>query len=227
VLIGAPSSQKTFLFERSGTNWSAVAQFDCPGMVSGSMEIGSALALGEGSVYVGAPGDSTFGTSAGCVYVSLWDGSAWGQMARIGVQGSQSFGWKLAAYGKLLAVGVPYEANSAGATYLFGRAGSRWRQPQRLAPTSVAPSDQFGRSIAMHENTLLVDCPGDDVANPSTGIVQANKGSIHAYRVSVSLGGVIEVVGNGQPIVPGETRAKAARWCGLSPFRIQAMPRSP
>jgi hypothetical protein len=180
VLVGAPDVQKAYLFERSGTTWTSVAEFDCPGM-----DTGSALALGEDAVYIGASANNTFGTGAGCVYVSLREGTGWGKLARLGVPGSGALGGKLATDGRWLAVG------SATQTFLFARPGGKWRQPQQLARAN---------GMAIHGRTLLA--------------AQQSDLSIHAYRVSS--GAVIDVLGNGQQIAPGESRASTAAqtWFG-------------
>src|SRR5262249_33828701 len=47
-------------------------------------------------------------------------------------------------------------ASMMGRAFVFTRQGGTWTQKQELVPTSVGPSDEFGASLALSGDTVLV-----------------------------------------------------------------------
>lgn len=53
-------------------------------------------------------------------------------------------------------------APSAGAVYVFDRSGGAWTQVQKIGKPAAQASDEFGRTLALSGQTLLVGLRGDD-----------------------------------------------------------------
>ena len=131
---------------------------------------GGAAAVAGDQVLIGRPGLLTGfpspPTAPGSVHVfGRGEGGRWVEAGMI-VPGDRAvgdgFGMALAADGALLAVGAPEAASRAGAVYLFERDRSgRWVQRARLTPSSAAPGDRFGTSLALQDGVLLAGAPGD------------------------------------------------------------------
>ncbi|AVP96255.1 hypothetical protein C7S18_03190 [Ahniella affigens] len=72
------------------------------------------------------------------------------------------FGSALALAGDTLVVGAPRDrpngANS-GSVYVFARDGDDWALQQRLVPSDNTSGDQFGFSVAIHGDLLIVGAP--------------------------------------------------------------------
>ena len=101
-------------------------------------------------------------------------------------QAFDSFGWAVAVSGDTVVVGAPVEdSNStgvnsapndglvldAGAVYVFVRTGGTWTQQAYLKPASVGTTqsgDQFGLSVAVSGDTIVVGAPTEDSA--TTGV---------------------------------------------------------
>jgi hypothetical protein len=53
---------------------------------------------------------------------------------------------------------------SFGAAYVFVRSGGAWSQQQKLLAADVRPGDEFGDSVALSEETLVVGARRTNVA---------------------------------------------------------------
>jgi hypothetical protein len=113
-----------------------------------------------------------------------------------------SLGYSMALSGDTLAVGAAYEdspatgvgggegdgAADSGAVYVFRRDGNAWRQEAYLKPQNTGPGDEFGHSVALHGDLLVVGAPYEDgsaqgVNGPSDEGV-ANSGAAYVFRRS-------------------------------------------
>ena len=173
------------------------------GAISISADTIAIGALGEDSDATGINGDQASESSdgAGAVYIFTRSGSTWSQQAYVkasntttgGVNGY--FGNSVAILGNRLAVGANVEASSAtgidgnqtntaapasGAVYLFTWDGSNWIQQNYLKASNTNQLDQFGSSVALTTDTVVVGAMGED--SNATGINgnQADNSSISA-----------------------------------------------
>ena len=82
------------------------------------------------------------------------------------------FGSAVAIDGNTLVVGVPDEdsngsdpsdnsAENVGAVYVFVRENNDWTQQAYLKASNAEADDEFGRSVALNGNTLVVGAPGE------------------------------------------------------------------
>ncbi len=93
------------------------------------------------------------------------------------------FGWAVAVSGDTVVVGAYYEASdttgvntsngsdntiNSGAVYVFVRDNNQWVQQAYIKPSHIDFEIDFGRSLAIDGNTLVVGSPGDN--REATGI---------------------------------------------------------
>jgi len=85
-----------------------------------------------------------------------------------GAAGDQ-FGFSVAISGDYALVGSPRNDVGAninqGAVYVFVRSGSTWTQQTKLTVFGGSAGDQFGFSVAISGNSLLIGSPYDDVGS--------------------------------------------------------------
>jgi hypothetical protein len=138
-------------------------------------------AYGESSNAKGVGGSqtNTSATSSGAAYVFTRAGATWTQQAYLKASNTSTnseFGSSIALYGDTLAVGAPYErsfakgingdesdngANSAGAVYVFSRAGGTWAQEAYVKASNTSELSVFGTSVALSSDRLVVGAPGE------------------------------------------------------------------
>jgi len=88
--------------------------------------------------------------------------------------GGDNFGWSVAVSGDTAVVGAYFDDVGAndrqGSAYVFTRSGTTWSQQQKLAAADGAANDEFGWSVAIAGNTVVVGALESDVgANFSQG----------------------------------------------------------
>jgi len=147
-------------------------------------------APGEDSAAVGVGGNEidSGALESGAVYVFVRDGTgAWSQQAYIkasNTQASDNFGTSLALDADTLVVGAHLEDSSAtgidgdqaddasadsGAVYVFTRdVDGNWTQQAYIKASNTDPDDQFGSSVTLSQDTLVIGAPGE--SSRATGI---------------------------------------------------------
>lgn len=174
---------------------------------------GVALALSDDTLVVGAPGESSAATGvngdqtstsaggSGAVYVYTRSGSAWVQQANLKASNSNAFdnfGASVAFSGDTLVVGAPYErskatgingnqadntAAGAGAVYVFVRSSGSWSQQAYVKASNTDANDNFGTSVALSGDTLIVGAPEE--RSTATGI-NGNQGDNSAASIGAA-----------------------------------------
>ena len=95
------------------------------------------------------------------------------------------FGYSVAISGETVVVGALVAAGAAGfrqgSAYVFVRSGGVWTQQQKLEASDAAANDEFGTSVAISGETVVVGAPCDD------GAAGINQGSAYVF---VRSGGV-------------------------------------
>jgi len=176
-----PLAQQAYLKPAAvGTN-QAGDQFGNSVSVSGDTVVVGAP--GESSSTLGVnstPNDRA--TNAGAAYVFVRSGTTWTQQAylkpaAVGTnQAGDQFGWSVSVSGDTVAVGAPGEDSNtlgvnstpndasvagldSGAAYVFVRNGTTWTQQAYLKASNTAKGDQFGWSVAISSNIVVVGAP--------------------------------------------------------------------
>lgn len=134
---------------------------------------GVAVAMADGIVAVGAPGDDAQGDSSGSAY--LFDASTGIQIAKlVPSDGSpdENFGTKIALGDGVVAVGMSRDDDNgaySGSAYLFDSLTGL--QIAKLLPSDGSTRDFFGASIAVSDGVVAIGAQGDDDNGTDSGAV--------------------------------------------------------
>ena len=201
---------------RTGTTWTQQAYLKASNTGTGDL-FGRSVSLSGDTLAVGAPGESSAATgvdgnqadnsasAAGAIYVFARTGTTWTQQAYVKASNTganDSFGSSVSLSGDALAVGARFEASaavgangnqadnaasSAGAVYVFVRAGTAWAQQVYLKASNTGASDEFGSSVSLSDDTLAVSAQFEDSA--ATGInnnqaddTASSAGAVYLFR---------------------------------------------
>ena len=164
-------------------------------------------AIREDSNATGVDGNDSDNSllDSGAVYVFRRTGTAWSQEAYLKASNTEQFdlfGIHLALSGDALAVGAPNESSSAagpngdeanndapgsGAVYVFRRTGGAWSQEAYLKASNPGSGDNFGTSVAIDGDTLVVGA--EDEGSDATGIggdqtseSASRSGAVYVFR---------------------------------------------
>ena len=166
VAVGAPNAGSVYLFKRLGDSWNEDP--DSPLMASDrAFTFGWSLAF-EGSTLV-------VGTAiANSAYVFNLNGAKWPEEeAKLTARDSEfgdRFGWSVAVNGARVVVGAPRDESTAGSAYVFDFNGANWPEKEaKLTASDKAEHDDFGFSVAIHQDTVVVGAPkntSEEVSKP-------------------------------------------------------------
>jgi len=127
---------------------------------------------------------------SGAVYVFVRSGGTWMQQAYLkasNTQSSDKFGFSIALSGdgNTLAVGATLEdsaargidgnqadnaAQSAGAVYVFVRAGTAWTQQAYIKASNADAGDQFGWAVALNHDGTTLAVGAQSEGSAATGV---------------------------------------------------------
>jgi hypothetical protein len=132
---------------------------------------GYSVAVSGDTAVVGSPFNNVGGNvDQGSAYVFVRNGAAWTQQQILTVANgaaSDFFGVSVSVSGDTVAVGAYQDDVGAnadqGSVYIFTRSGTTWTQQQRLDASDGAASDDFGQSVAVSGDIVVIGAPEDDI----------------------------------------------------------------
>ncbi len=169
---------------------------------------GFSVAISGNYAVIGVPGDKqdAFGindiTGAGSALVFKFDGTNWKRVKKLTPTGTNSrrendfFGSAVAISGDYIAVGAPeqdFDANggnelfAAGAVFVFKKdqgGTDNWGQIAKITPSGINArntGDQFGSSVAIGGDYLLVGAPGNSY-DASGGGFSSQAGAVFVFK---------------------------------------------
>jgi len=159
-------------------------------------EFGYSVAVSGDTVVVGAQFEDSSSTgvnstpddgagASGAVYVFVRSGTSWSQQAYLKASNTGSedwFGHSVTISGDTIAVGAHFEdsgttgvnstpdegAKNSGAAYVFVRSGTSWSQQAYLKASNTGAGDEFGYSVAVSGDTVVVGANWED--SSTTGV---------------------------------------------------------
>ena len=186
-----------YVFVRDGTAWAQQAYLKASN-TNANDSFGESVAVWRNTVVVGASGEDSGATGvngnqsdntasdAGAAYVFVRDGASWSQQAYLKASNTDPldvFGASVAVSGNTIVVGANWEdsaatgvdgdgsdntASDAGAAYVFERDDTAWSQEAYLKASNTDAGDQFGTSVAVSGDTVVVGARLEDSA--ATGV---------------------------------------------------------
>ncbi|HEY0709446.1 MAG TPA: FG-GAP repeat protein [Polyangia bacterium] len=207
-------SGAAFVFRREGGQWRREVTLK-PGHLHPMMRFGASVAVAGDVVIVGAPGENgsttmingprdtrAAGAGAAFVFVRGADG-AWTQQAylkasdgeaqdrfgtsvALSISGTANNTVTTAVVGAPVADG-PNDAARAGAVYVFVRSpAGAWSEQARPRPATLRAAQEFGSSVSLLGDTLVVGSPLEDSGaggiNPgATPAVASDSGAVYVF----------------------------------------------
>jgi hypothetical protein len=215
----ADGAGAAYVFVRSGSSWSQQAYlkasnaeandaFGASVAISGDTIIVGAVAERSSTSGINSSPDDNLAENAGAAYIFIRSGTSWTQQAYLKASNAgagDQFGYSVAVSGNTVVVGANAEdsdsnsinstpnefADAAGAAYVFVRSGSSWLQQAYLKANNTGTLDQFGISVAVSGDTVVVGAVGEDSSisgvnsSPDDNLAE-NAGAAYVFVRSIS-----------------------------------------
>jgi len=193
----AVQSGAAYVFVRSGGSWSQQAYLKASNTGAGD-RFGWSVPINGDTVVVGAYWEASNATGvngngadnsafeSGAAYVFVRSGGVWSQQAYLKASNTgamDNFGYSVAISGDTVVVGAISEDSSAtgvngnqadnsasnsGAAYVFVRSGGVWSQQAYLKASNTGAGDNFGVSVSVSGDTVVVGAHGE--GSNATGV---------------------------------------------------------
>lgn len=151
-------SGSVYLFAWDSQDWTPQAKL-LPGNLGPGDSFGSALALNDDSLLVGAYLAHQATGAFGSVYAYERAGAGWQQIDELYAsdpEGLALFGYAVAMHGKRAAVGAMQSSDHKGAVYVFTKgADGHWSETSKLMADDGMTGDMFGISVAINNDIIV------------------------------------------------------------------------
>ena len=175
VVVGANRKDTyagaTYVFTRSGTSWSQQAKLVASDAQAND-EFGNSVAIDGDTMVAGARYEDTGSSGAGAAYVFTRSGTSWSQQAKIqssDIGADDHFGYSVGIEGDTVVAGANRKDTYTGAAYVFTRSGTTWTQAKKIQSSDIAASDNFGHSVSISNNTVVVSALQEDTGASNAG----------------------------------------------------------
>ncbi len=180
---GGGDAGAAYVFQRGhggADNWGEVKKLTASDAQTGDW-FGISVAVSGDTIVVGAWREDAGGTDVGAAYVFGRDQGGtdnWGQVKKLtasDAQAGDNFGISVAVDGDTAVVGAWLEdagGTDAGAAYVFGRdqgGTDNWGQVKKLTASDAEAGDNFGWSVAVDGDTIVVGAFLEDAGGTDAG----------------------------------------------------------
>ncbi|UCB43342.1 MAG: hypothetical protein JSV77_01460 [Dehalococcoidales bacterium] len=164
------SSGSAYIFVSSASGWSQQAKLTASDGASYD-GFGYSVSISGDTAVIGAIYDDDKGSSSGSAYVFEKPATGWTDMTeteKLAASDGASydfFGYYVSISGDTAVVGAPDDddnGDNSGSAYVFVNSASGWSQQAKLTASDGASYDEFGYSVSISGDTIVVGAYGDD-----------------------------------------------------------------
>ena len=186
LVVGATTLHEgygpVFVYQRDGNAWVKEAELMPQDETSAiAYRFGGSVAVWGDHLIVGAPGYGLDSRGSGAAYFFHRNGASWTETVRFepsDVSAEDGFGTAIAANGDWVSVGAPRHAHDglrSGAAYILAKSGSAWHQVAELVPSDPADDIQYGGSVSVSGDRIVVG------AERQAGLTEAS-GAVYVFE---------------------------------------------
>jgi hypothetical protein len=168
------NSGSAYVFHRSGGVWTQLIKLTANDGNTGD-QFGVSADIDGNRIIIGAFQDDDTATNVGSAYIFEDSGAGFIQTAKLLGDASAfaEFGTTVSISGESVIVGAHGDSNAsgsnAGAAYVFTLVGGQWERQAKLKSSDLAGFDQFGVSVAIDGDVVVVGTSQDDDAGSASG----------------------------------------------------------
>lgn len=171
IIVGSPHDVvndighgSAYVFSRIGGFWTETQKLIASDAANDDY-FGEAVAVQGDTAVIGAKFSNSggaFGNGGAYVFTRQGDG-VWVEAQKIVVEGSETndhFGEHVAIDGQTIVIGESNGNDDKGAAYVYVKTGDTWMVETQLLFSQGAAGDEFGRSVDVSGDTVVIGVPG-------------------------------------------------------------------
>lgn len=170
----AENAGAAYVYLRENDGWQFLQKLTADDAVANDA-FGFSVALADPYLIVGARGADDNGNSSGAAYIFQRSGAQWIQRPKLTANDGTSgdfFGTAVAINNRFAVVGAELadgDVPGTGAAYVFENRGALWLHRVKLQASDGALLDQFGASVSLAGNMVLVGARAHDAGAVDAG----------------------------------------------------------
>jgi hypothetical protein len=172
-----------YVFVRSGSSWILQQKLTASDSANSDM-FGISVAINGDTIVVGASQFDPYNMGQGKAYVFVRSGATWDERLKLtasdGAVGDR-FGGSVAISENMVVVGASNNNTGRGSAYVFVPSGRFWSEQLKLTAWDGASDDQFGSSVAISGDTVVIGAHRADINS------KHDQGSAYVFVRSGSL----------------------------------------
>ncbi|WP_036841644.1 Ig-like domain-containing protein [Polaribacter sp. Hel_I_88] len=132
---------------------------------------GESVAISDDNAIIGAYGDDDNGSNSGSAYIFSFTNNTWSQEAKLTASDGNVghyFGLSVGIIAGNAIVGAKYSSNF-GAAYIYSLVNNVWTQEIKLTASDGTWSDNFGNSVGISGNKVIIGADFDDDNGSNSG----------------------------------------------------------
>lgn len=186
---GASDAGSAYVFVRSGSAWREQQKLLASGIES--QTFGASVSISGDVILGGAP----LGVRPGIGYLYERVGTVWTAEQKLGADAlgpsDEFFGTSVSISVDTAVIGAPaYDGapiTDSGAAYVYVRIGTTWTEQQELRSSDLAANDNFGSSVSVSGDTVIVGAKWDDDngGNSGSAYVFVRRGTVWAEQQKI------------------------------------------
>ena len=223
ALIGTPKYWSNgygsaYVFTRDGTTWTQQVELNASNHAIGDT-FGFSVSLTDDTALIGAVRANGNGVSSGSAYVFTRTGTSWIQQAELlaldGATGD-NFGYSVSLDNNTALISAVWNSDNgqySGSAYVFTRTGSTWAQQAKLLASDGVTWDQFGYSVSLDGDTVIIGTPKYQSNGDGSAYVFIRTGTTWAQQAELlASNGVIGDTFGFSVSLDGDTALIGAVW---------------
>lgn len=224
-------SGSAYVFVRSAGAWTQEAKITASDAAAGDW-FGHSVSVNGDTAIVGAVEDDDAGERSGSAYVFVRSAGAWIQQAKLTASDAaagDAFGASVSVDGNTAIIGARADddaGDASGSAYIFVQTNGLWTQQAKLVANDLGAFDEFGDSVSISGDTVVVGAIHNDAVGMDFGsayvFVRSNgvwtqeakltpidAAESDRFGISVSISGETAVVGSWNDDDAGESSGSA------------------
>ena len=170
----AADSGSVYVFGRSEGVWSQQAKLTASDAAQND-HFGSSLSIDGDTAVIGAAYDDDNGAESGSAYVYTRTNGIWTAQQKLTASDfaeADNFGYSVSIDGDTVVIGAYGDDDNgadSGSSYVYTRTNGIWTEQQKLTASDFAEADNFGYSVSIDGDTVVIGAYADDDNGTESG----------------------------------------------------------
>jgi hypothetical protein len=176
AVVGTPgtSQGEAYVFFRTGSSWAQQAKLVDPSPTTGD-DFGIEVAIQGSTIAITSLSDDDGANNSGAIHIFNRSGTSWSHVQKIKqspATADSKFGEHIHMSGDYLIAScmrLNNPTDKEGAAFIFYYNGSSWSQQAKVEASDKQVDDQFGKSVGMDTDNVIVGAMEEDTGGSNAG----------------------------------------------------------